>query len=350
MCAFIDGILNFQHNDISKSCHDRQWIDENETFVITFTHWNLDQETELLSNQFSSSCQLFIAKPELRLSATILYQPADQDCRHGYLRIGNDKYRPDIVSMTSFQFCENLDNIEIVSRSNTLWIVNKRRFGYQIEGHIKIQSRPPVLCNTSQFECSPLQCVPLTSLCDDVVDCDNGRDEYCDQHNSGACFLCDDGTCISPTLPRYHYNWGKQYWYICDGFSHCKDGSDEKEDKCQQSCATSSLHSCMSKTLGKSILTWDRNQCSEKTECLQSEECEQNSVLQNVPVSSIAISVCALFIVLTCALCFYLKSGRRKRRRQKSSDGVPPRCRMYRGDPPEDITTNLHSPENGQQA
>jgi hypothetical protein len=130
-------------SDISKSCHERQWIDENETFVITFTHWNLNLETELLSNQFSSSCQLFITKPELRLSATILYQPEEHDCHHGYLSIGNDKYRPDIVSMTSFQFCENLDNFEIVSRSNTLWVVNKRRFGYQIEGQIKIQSRPP---------------------------------------------------------------------------------------------------------------------------------------------------------------------------------------------------------------
>jgi hypothetical protein len=33
----------------------------------------------------------------------------------------------------------------------------------------------------------------------------------------------------------------------------------------------------MSKTLGKFILTWDSNQCSEKTECLQNDECEQNS-------------------------------------------------------------------------
>jgi hypothetical protein len=54
---------------------------------------------------------------------------------------------------------------------------------------------------------------------------------FSDQHNSDTCFLCDDGTCISPILPRYHYNWDKQYWYICDGFSHCKDGSDEKESE-----------------------------------------------------------------------------------------------------------------------
>jgi hypothetical protein len=33
----------------------------------------------------------------------------------------------------------------------------------------------------------------------------------------------------------------------------------------------------MSKTLGKFILTWDSNQCSEKTDCLQNDECEQNS-------------------------------------------------------------------------
>jgi hypothetical protein len=52
-------------SDISKSCHERQWIDENETFVITFTHWNLNQETELLSNQLIVF--LFVLQSDIRI-------------------------------------------------------------------------------------------------------------------------------------------------------------------------------------------------------------------------------------------------------------------------------------------
>lgn len=37
----------------------------------------------------------------------------------------------------------------------------------------------PVLCNATAFQCSPVQCVPKTAICNGIQDCDNGRDEYC---------------------------------------------------------------------------------------------------------------------------------------------------------------------------
>ena len=48
---------------------------------------------------------------------------------------------------------------------------------------------------------------------------------------SEPCFRCGDGTCILPSLPRYHDDWGKPLWYLCDNVEHCTDGTDERSGK-----------------------------------------------------------------------------------------------------------------------
>ena len=37
----------------------------------------------------------------------------------------------------------------------------------------------PVTCLVGELQCSPVQCVKSTSVCNGVRDCENGRDEYC---------------------------------------------------------------------------------------------------------------------------------------------------------------------------
>ena len=46
-----------------------------------------------------------------------------------------------------------------------------------------------------------------------------------------SCFLCDDGACIEPTLPVYSIELGKKWWWLCDNYNHCKDGTDERPGK-----------------------------------------------------------------------------------------------------------------------
>lgn len=38
------------------------------------------------------------------------------------------------------------------------------------------------------FICSTLQCINLTSVCDGVIDCDNGQDEYCREPGQSVVF------------------------------------------------------------------------------------------------------------------------------------------------------------------
>ncbi|KAL8564606.1 hypothetical protein ACOMHN_032162 [Nucella lapillus] len=104
-------------------------------------------------------------------------------------------------------------------------------------------------CGDQEMECSPVQCVSSGAVCDGQRDCTNGRDEYCYHLNDigeldspqtqlplppkdTACFLCRDGTCILPRLPRYDYRWGVWLWYLCDGVPHCPDGWDEQPYMC----------------------------------------------------------------------------------------------------------------------
>ena len=59
-----------------------------------------------------------------RLRALVDYSPTLlPNCQSQFLHIGNDKLRPNQVSLTSYKYCDKKVSEEIVSRKNFLWIV-----------------------------------------------------------------------------------------------------------------------------------------------------------------------------------------------------------------------------------
>lgn len=47
--------------------------------------------------------------------------------------------------------------------------------------------------------------------------------------NKPACFECADGRCINPVLPVYDEDFEKPLSFLCDGYNHCADGTDERK-------------------------------------------------------------------------------------------------------------------------
>ena len=70
-------------------------------------------------------CQILLhANTNHRILAIINYfQRTQQNCESNFLHIGNDEHRPNVLSMTSYRFCNQTVSEEIVSRGNFLWIV-----------------------------------------------------------------------------------------------------------------------------------------------------------------------------------------------------------------------------------
>ena len=98
----------------------------------------------------------------------------------------------------------------------------------------------------AQFKCSDVECISQDQVCDGHLDCVDAADEFC-HRDSGKekCFLCADGTCISPSLPIYHPNYGKRYWWLCDNQAHCKDETDERLGKTDQRNIVKCYYSCV---------------------------------------------------------------------------------------------------------
>merc|ERR1719474_2020731 len=85
---------------------------------------------------------------------------------------------------------------------------------------VEEQSGDKMVCTTTQFECLPGVCIPESWVCDNEIDCQNGKDEAectevigCDQGD----FRCGNGTCIG------------KLW-VCDGYMDCIDGLDESPE------------------------------------------------------------------------------------------------------------------------
>lgn len=87
-------------------------------------------------------------------------------------------------------------------------------------------------CGDGGFVCDGFSCQPLSAACDEVADCQDGKDERgcisgCTEHGNG--YFCNDGTC---QLPHTR----------CDGRSDCPSGEDENQ--CENYCAAKGDYYC----------------------------------------------------------------------------------------------------------
>lgn len=71
------------------------------------------------------------------LRLNIKYVPDISGCAKSYLHIGNDAFRTDVDSLTSYKFCDVIWDLEIVSRGHFLWIV------YNNSGNVKHSRESP---------------------------------------------------------------------------------------------------------------------------------------------------------------------------------------------------------------
>ena len=78
-----------------------------------------------------------------------------------------------------------------------------------------VVTKTTTTCLPFHYTCANRVCISPDSVCDGIIDCDDGEDEK-DCTCGNEYFQCDNGTCI----PTADY---------CDFIRNCKDGSDEAE-------------------------------------------------------------------------------------------------------------------------
>ncbi|XP_062591862.1 uncharacterized protein LOC134253336 isoform X2 [Saccostrea cucullata] len=281
----------------------------------------------------------------------IRYVPDFPGCGNSYLHIGNDMYRTDIDSLTSYKFCDVIWDLEVVSRGNYLWIV------YNNSGNVTHSKEKPIIrievlkevtsCPDDFFRCSPVQCIPRDQVCDSKIDCQNRRDEYCLNSPLGsgsllgkpACFECADGSCINPVLPVYDEDFEKPLSYLCDGYNHCLDGTDERKDMCYRTKSkVSDLLTCVPMDtrygINTSVTMWQDRVCDGIPHCLYAQD--EASCLSGVTVkfrmnsSVIIILTCAGTLLVAWIACFAYRI--RNKRRESSDpfqDQITSRSRIY---------------------
>ncbi len=62
--------------------------------------------------------------------------------------------------------------------------------------------------------------------------------------SSEPCLMCIDNNCISPKQSLYSVEYGKKWWWLCDQWNHCPDGTDERMGRpsvCKRNAKLSSL-------------------------------------------------------------------------------------------------------------
>jgi len=190
-------------------------------------------------------------------------------CQDDYLQIDtnpggtNDKHTP--ASLTTY--CGTIVPHPLVSRGNSLEITFKSDFknafiGFEITYTVKKE----VPCSSDEFRCSPVKCIDISNFCDGIVQCTNARDEHCGPSSASgtlsACFLCGDGECVQPSFPSYGSGMSdRHWWWLCDGYAHCQDGTDETPAVCEQRWSRSgALFWCLSQSNPNSsiaiLATW----------------------------------------------------------------------------------------------
>ncbi|XP_048518444.1 basement membrane-specific heparan sulfate proteoglycan core protein isoform X7 [Dendroctonus ponderosae] len=109
-------------------------------------------------------------------------------------------------------------------------------------------------CAQGEFGCDLNRCLPMSSRCDGLSDCEDETDEQECYSCSGDAFHCDNSKCI-------------QTERVCDGDPDCRDGSDEI-------CKGSETHGCLPSDFdcgdGQCIPNYLR--CSQRAECSNGED------------------------------------------------------------------------------
>ncbi|XP_067652153.1 uncharacterized protein [Haliotis asinina] len=267
----------------------------------------------------STFCVLELnSDPGTQISLNILYVPRvdkTPNSGHDYVHIGNDYKRINVASMTSYRFSDGSFEEEIVSRQNYLWIVFKMSSLPQVF-NITVSSSVGVSCNSSMFECSPLQCVSKHVICDGKPDCANDRDEYCHKipPRDSPCFLCSDGVCIRPQIPRYSLDYGKILWYLCDGVRHCSDGTDERKDICYRIRGKKlGTISCIPNDVtyhhSNAVLMWNNVVCNGERNCYHGEDeaedlCPTNVDDDDFQINAGAVVFATVFLVVVAVAMF----------------------------------------------
>lgn len=283
------------------------------------------------------------------LRLNIKYVPDISGCAKSYLHIGNDAFRTDVDSLTSYKFCDVIWDLEIVSRGHYLWIV------YNNSGNVKHSRESPEInvqvlkkvpsCPDSFFRCSPVQCIPRDRVCDKKIDCQNRRDEYClfSPSSNGvpdkpACFECADGRCINPVLPVYDEDFEKPLSFLCDGYNHCADGTDERKDMCYRTKSkVSDLLTCVPMDtrfgINTSVTMWQDRVCDGVPHCLNGQD--EAFCLTGIPVrfrmssSVIIILTCAGTLLIAWIACFAYRIRNKSRASDPFQDQITSRSRIY---------------------
>ncbi|XP_070197000.1 uncharacterized protein [Littorina saxatilis] len=304
-----------------------------------------------------------------RIVLTFDYKPhrpqarEEQHCAFAshYLLIGNDFSAIGQESLTSYKFCGETLATEIVSRANYLWVVVSAGVVTSTQLRLSAKSLRQVDCGEGEMQCSPVQCVARSQVCDGRKDCHNGHDEYCydfanvttllDQQDSeeeqqqqhrdvellppegSTCFLCRDGTCISPRVPRYDWRWGVWLWYLCDGVPHCPDGWDEQSYMCyltKHFPGPSHLFECEAfdppAAVSRQVRMWSLARCDDRRDCRREEEgedrCDESLRARNAglksklylnPVTLSLVIAFTLIVILSAVFVFRRSESRRSR-------------------------------------
>ncbi|XP_046549518.1 uncharacterized protein LOC124259417 isoform X2 [Haliotis rubra] len=248
------------------------------------------QEVTSLKSTF---CVLELnSDPGTQISLSIRYVPHDTKTTnryHDYVHIGNDGKRINEASMTSYRFANGSFQEEIVSRQNYLWIV------------FKMSSLPEVF-HINVF--SSVRVPPRDS----------------------PCFLCSDGVCIRPQIPRYSLDYGKTLWYLCDGVRHCPDGTDERKDICYRIRGKKlGTISCIPNDItyhhSNPVMMWNNVVCNGERDCYHGEDESEDLCPTNVDddvfqINPGAVVFATVFLVAVVAVAVAIfMYGRRNGRR-----------------------------------
>ncbi|XP_022343630.2 uncharacterized protein LOC111136804 [Crassostrea virginica] len=347
LCMFVVVLISCSRDLLSAKVKER-WED----FCGNTTNLNPDQSLTLqgLDSFVVPQCTVRLqTQLGYRLRLNIRYVPDVTGCSHSYLHIGNDAFRTDVDSLTSYKFCDVIWDLEVVSRGNFLWIV------YSNPGSVKYSQEKPEInvyvhkevtsCPDNYFRCSPVQCIPRDQVCDQKIDCQNRRDEYCLSgtsnggilHGKPACFECADGHCINPVLPIYDEDFEKPLSFLCDGYNHCADGTDERKDMCYRTKSkVSDLLTCVPKStrfgINTSVTMWQDRACDGTPHCLHGqdeESCYTDFTVQFRMNSSVIIILTIAGSLLVAWIACFAYRIRNKRQADPFQDQITSHSHIY---------------------